>query len=64
MGKLINAAGVPFSNINDFETSPLPEIFDRSFNFCQVNLTDHSQEYQKQSAAFYFGNSYKANAVA
>lgn len=54
----------PISEIYDYESSHLAPVYDRFFNFCQENLSGHSEEYDIQPAAFYFGTSYDVNAVA
>lgn len=64
MKEIMDNAGVPYSEIFDYEDSKIAEIYDRFFNFCQTNLSGHSQEYDIQPAAFYFGNDFDVNAVA
>ena len=62
--ELEHSAKIPFGDIFDYRHSPISEIYERFFQFCQENLTNQCNEYNIQPAKFYFRTEYGINARA
>ena len=61
---LETTAKIPIGDIFDYQYSPINEIYDRYFQFCQENLTEECDEYDIQPAKFYYRTEYGINARA
>ncbi|WGQ09741.1 hypothetical protein QG516_24820 [Pedobacter gandavensis] len=61
---LQTSAGVDFGKLYDYDLNDKAIIFDRFYNFCQVNLTDHCTEYNIQPAMIYYSPEFGVNAKA
>lgn len=61
---LSQSAGIPLNDIFDFEYSPIKQIYERYFQFCQENLSEECAEYDIRPARFYFRAVYGINARA
>lgn len=64
MLELVNKAGVPYGDIFDFRAADKAPVFQRFYDFCQTNLTDHTREANIQPAMFYFNSDQRVNASA
>ena len=62
--ELIRLGIIDSSEIFDYEFSPLKEIYQNYFDYCQENLLNHCHEYNIQPARFFFSNNYGVNAKA
>jgi hypothetical protein len=61
---LIEVAKIPVSDVFDYEESPIKELYDKYFQFCQENLSEKCKEHAIQPAKFYYRNEYGINARA
>ena len=70
--ELAAQVGIPQDRIFDYQFSPLAELFDNFYYFCQDNLDIHAEGYQIAPAKFYYRNeresinacAYQRNGVA
>lgn len=62
--ELISLANIPVSDVFYYQDSPLKEIYDGYFQFCQENLSSHNVEFNIQPARFYFRALLEVNANA
>jgi hypothetical protein len=62
--ELEHSANIPFSDIFHYQDSPINEIYERYFQFCQENLTTECDDYNIQPAKFYYRTEYGINARA
>lgn len=62
--ELEHSAKIPFGDIFDYQDSPIIEIYERYFQFCQENLTTECNDYDIQPAKFYYRTEYGINARA
>lgn len=62
--ELSQNAGVAFSDIFEYDDTPLEEYFNRLFIFYQENLSKHCDEYNIQPARIFFQNEFSVNAYA
>jgi hypothetical protein len=62
--ELEHSAKIPFGDIFDYQYSPMSEIYERYFQFCQENLTTKCNDYNIQPAKFYYRTEYGINARA
>lgn len=61
---LQTCAGIDFGELYDYDLNEKAIIFDRFYNFCQVNLTDHCGQYDIQPAMIYYSPEFAVNAKA
>jgi hypothetical protein len=64
MQELIDKAGVPYGDIFDFRAADKSPVFERFYEFCQINLTGHTTEAEIQPALFYYHPDQRVNARA
>ncbi len=64
MQELYSKAGIAYSDIFDYQFADKAIIFDRFYNFCQTNLTDHCKEADIQPALFFYNPDGRVNARA
>jgi hypothetical protein len=62
--ELITNAKIAKEDIFEYDYSPLKEIFERYFQFCQTNLSEYSNEHNIQPAKFYYVERNGVNAIA
>lgn len=62
--ELITVAKISKEDIFDYDFSPLKSIFEQYFQFCQTNLSEHSNEHSIQPAKFYYVERNGVNAIA
>ena len=62
--ELEHSANIPIGDIFDYQYSPICDIYEQYFQYCQENLTTQCQEYDIQPAKFYFRTEYGINARA
>jgi len=64
MQELYTKAGIAYADIFDYQFAEKAIIFDRFYNFCQTNLTDHCKEADIQPALFFYNPDNRVNARA
>src|SRR2546423_10381344 len=62
--QLVAKKYIPADWICDYSISPLAELFDRFYRFCQDNLDQHTGEFAIQPATFFYKNDVGVNAAA
>ncbi|WP_316827428.1 hypothetical protein [Pedobacter miscanthi] len=62
--ELISKRVVPYADIFDFKDTPLEDLFEMFFTFCQTNLSEHCAEFDIQPARFVYTNDFDVNARA
>jgi hypothetical protein len=61
---LVESVKIPNNDIFEYEFSPIMQVFENFYQYCQVNLSDYCNEYDIQPALFYYKNSFDINARA
>jgi hypothetical protein len=64
MQELVDKAGIPYSDIFDYRHADKAIIFERFYDFCQTNLTGHTNEAEIQPALFFYNPDHRVNARA
>lgn len=62
--ELISEVGIPSSEIFEFQDSPIKNLYEGYFQFCQENLSEKCHLHKIQRAKFYYSNNYSVNAWA
>ena len=64
VSNLIGKGYIPQDWMLDYSISPIAELFDRFYKFCQDNLDYHCNAFAVQPATFFYKNDTSVNAAA
>ncbi|MBT1695921.1 hypothetical protein KK083_03470 [Fulvivirgaceae bacterium PWU4] len=64
IAELTDKAKIDISDIFDYESSPIKELYEKYFQFCQENLAEHCNDFNISPAKFYYRPEFGINARA